>query len=418
MKAIGRMRHLGNVLAAGALVGLAGCQHLASRPGAAPVTGWPQAAKTDGPITPAQEADVQISMGREAEQQGNLEQAMAAYRAALTRDDRRADAYLRMAVLSDKQGKFRESAEFYRKALARRPGDPDIYCDMGYSFYLQRRWAESEMNLRQALAVNSQHRRAHNNLALVLVRNDRLEDALAEFRKGGSDQVQAHTNLAFALTMDRRWDAARAEYQRVLERDPASKVARARLDQLNALLAKLEPTRAGAAPGPALLTTSTGAPPPRPARPTATPPDASRSLAPRDPALFTTATSVAPPLRQAGIAVAGPPHPAQNNAQMDRWWVNDSAVGTAPRRLSGPATGAPRPLPDRPTPRPEPQAPQPQSRSGPWLAVAPPSQPTPSNPPSKRPIIPPPRPPKLPVTRPLDPPPTRSTSVPPPLHFP
>ena len=106
------------------------------------------------PITPAQEADVQITMGRVAEKQGDIEQAMAAYRGALTRDDHRADAHLRLAVLHDKQGKFRESAELYKKALALRPGDAEIYCDMGYSFYLQRRWAEAEMNLRQAIAVN------------------------------------------------------------------------------------------------------------------------------------------------------------------------------------------------------------------------------------------------------------------------
>ena len=133
---------------------------------------------------------MQISLGRVAEKQGELEQAMAAIRAALARDGRRADAYLRMAVLHDKQGKFRESAELYRKALALRPGDPEIFCDMGYSFYLQRRWTESEQNLRQAIAVDRDHRRAHNNLALLLVRNNRLEDALAEFRDGGSEPAQ------------------------------------------------------------------------------------------------------------------------------------------------------------------------------------------------------------------------------------
>jgi Flp pilus assembly protein TadD len=364
MIGISRSRHLGQVLAAGALIGLAGCQHLSSRPGASPGLGR-QEAKTDGPITPAQEADVQISLGRAAEQQGDLEQAMAAYRAALGRDKRRADAYLRLAVLHDKQGKFRESAEWYRKALALRPGDPDIFCDMGYSFYLQRRWAESEMNLRQALAVNPEHPRAHNNLALVLVRNDRLKDALAEFGKGGSDPVQAHHNLAFALTMDRRWDAARAEYQRVLALDPASKVTRARLDQLNGLLAKLEPARAGAPHGPELLTNSTGAPGPRPDVPGPTPPESARSLAPRDPALLTTATTVDLPRLPASLEIAAAPRPVVGEAMVDQWWADGSATGTPPpRRQSGPATGAPAHRPEQPTARPRPQAPRAENASG------------------------------------------------------
>jgi Flp pilus assembly protein TadD len=229
------------VLAAGALIGLAGCQQVPSRPAAPSFLGLGSEPKGGGTtITPAQEADVEISLGRAAEQQGNLDQAMAAYRAALERDQRRADAYARLAVLNDKQGKFRESAELYRKALAVQPGDPDIFCDMGYSLYLQRRWAEAEMNLRQALAVNPEHNRAHNNLALLLVRDNRLDDALAEFRKAGSEPVQAHMNLAFALTVDQKWESARTEYLRALAIDPSCQVAKARLEQLNDLVAKRE----------------------------------------------------------------------------------------------------------------------------------------------------------------------------------
>jgi tetratricopeptide (TPR) repeat protein len=218
----------------------------------------------DGAINPAREADVQISLGRVAEQQGDLEQAMIAYKAALRRDDRRADAYLRMAVLQDKQGKFRESAELYRKALHMRPGDPEIFCDMGYSFYLQRRWAEAEMNLRQAIAVNPELARAHNNLALVLARDNRCDDALAEFRKAGNKLAEAHLNLAYALTMDQRWKAARAEYERAVALDPSSRTAKGRAAQLNTLLAKFEgPSRSRAVLDERLTPTSATIPMPR-----------------------------------------------------------------------------------------------------------------------------------------------------------
>jgi tetratricopeptide (TPR) repeat protein len=261
MTGLRRTARIGRVLASGALIGLAGCQQVPSRPGAPSPLGLGSDARGGGTtITPAQEADVQISMGRAAEQQGDLDQAMAAYRAALDRDRRRADAYARLAVLHDKQGKFHESAELYRKALAMQPGDPDIFCDIGYSFYLQRRWAEAEMNLRQSLAINPQHRRAHNNLALLLVRDNRLDDALAEFGKGGSEPVQAHMNLAFALTIDQRWETACAEYQRALTLDPSCQLAKTRLAELNVLVAKRQPARDGALHDPAVLTTAAIAP--------------------------------------------------------------------------------------------------------------------------------------------------------------
>src|SRR5262249_1772758 len=152
-----------------------------------------------------------------------------------------------------------ESAEHYRKALEVRPGDPDVFCDMGYSLYLQRRWAEAEINLRQAVALNPDHRRGHNKPPPAPARASPPGGALAEFRKGGSDPARAHMNLAFALTMDRRFEPARAEYQRALALDPSSQLARARLGQLNALLAKLEPTPAPASspPGAAIITTAT-----------------------------------------------------------------------------------------------------------------------------------------------------------------
>jgi tetratricopeptide (TPR) repeat protein len=260
MTGLSRTAPIGRVLAAALLIGLVGCREVPSRPGTPSPLGWGNARGGGTTITPAQEADVQISMGRAAEQQGDLDQAMAAYRAALDRDRRRADAYARLAVLHDKQGKFHESAELYRKALAMQPGDPDIFCDIGYSFYLQRRWAEAEMNLRQSLAINPQHRRAHNNLALLLVRDNRLDDALAEFGKGGSEPVQSHMNLAFALTIDQRWETASAEYQRALTLDPSCQLAKTRLTELNVLVAKRQPARDGALRDPAVLTTTTVAP--------------------------------------------------------------------------------------------------------------------------------------------------------------
>src|SRR5262249_51155381 len=82
-----------------------------------------------GTPPPAQEADVRVALGRTAEARGDFQQAMAAYRAALDRDRRRADACLRLAILHDRQGQFAESADLYGRALALAPGDPDIFCD-------------------------------------------------------------------------------------------------------------------------------------------------------------------------------------------------------------------------------------------------------------------------------------------------
>ena len=187
MKRIDLMRCLSVALVAcGALV-VAGCQQLHLSRTLATKKAATETPEPQANLTAAQQADMQIAMGRVTESQGDLAGAMAAYQQALGRDQKSAEAHARMAVVHDKQGEFRESAELYRKALKLSPGNAAIYCDMGYSLYLQRRWAEAEMNLRQAITLNPDHQRAHNNLALLLVRDSRLDDALAAFQKGGSE---------------------------------------------------------------------------------------------------------------------------------------------------------------------------------------------------------------------------------------
>jgi tetratricopeptide (TPR) repeat protein len=410
MTGLGRIPRIGKVLVAGALIGLAGCQQVPSRPGTSSPLGWGNSSKGGEPtITPAQEADVQISMGRAAEQQGNLEQAMFAYRAAVERDQRRADAYARMAVLNDKQGKFRESAELYRKALAVQPGDPDIFCDMGYSFYLQRRWAEAEMNLRQSIAINPDHQRAHNNLALLLVRDNRLDAALAEFRKAGSDPVQAHMNLAFALTIDQRWESARTEYERALAIDPSCELAKVRRDQLKTLVAKRE-SPDGARRDPAPVTTATPPALRGPASPIAAPEQSIQSAARRDPALITTAamSSSSAQRYRPKTRVAIPSLAAENGAMGRLWSTVD-----APPRPPAPAAAPTAPPERREDAHAQRDAAQPDdSSSVPMLAIA---SPRPAAPPvtrrgGRRPV-PPPRPFAKPGPVAVDPTP-KSTSGP------
>jgi Tfp pilus assembly protein PilF len=234
-----RIARLG-ALAVGGACCLVGCHQLQTN--ADPASGGSQSTSParDGKMTSAQHADMQIAMGRVSERQGDLAAAMASYQEAVKRDGSRSNAYVRMAVVHDRQGEFRESADLYRQAIKLAPGSPDIYCDMGYSLYLQRRWAEAEMNLRQAIALDKKHSRAHNNLALVLAQNGRLNDALSEFRQGGSNVASAHANLAFVLTMERRWDEAREHYRLALAADPSSTELKARLQQLDTLVAKVE----------------------------------------------------------------------------------------------------------------------------------------------------------------------------------
>lgn len=238
---------------------LAGCQNIGrSKPNRAPSTLGEQPTTA---VTRAQEADMQIALGRAAEKRGNLDEAMEAYKSALKRDKRRSDAYQRIAILSDRRGDFTKSAEMYKLALAASPGNPDIYCDMGYSLFLQRRWAESEQNLKQAIVLKPDHARAHNNLGLVLAANHRDQEALAEYRKAGNNEAQSHGNLAAAMTLSGRIEEARDQYKQVLAIDAASETAQARLREIDTAIARVADRSSPATLDEKLITVSVPLPP-------------------------------------------------------------------------------------------------------------------------------------------------------------
>jgi Tfp pilus assembly protein PilF len=234
------------VLAAAAfLTSVAGCQQVGC-PSAIPGL-TAEVDKPSSKLKPKQAADVQIALARSLEMHGDTARALAMYEEAVQQDPSRADAWLRLAILHDKQGQFAESALVYQKALKAQPGSAEIYCNMGYSLYLQHRWPEAEMNLRQALALQPAHARAHNNLGLVLARTGQSEEALTEFHKAGCGEADAHVNLAFALTLERHWAEARQHYQEALQTDPSSAAAKKGLQELEQIIARVDPT-AGATP--------------------------------------------------------------------------------------------------------------------------------------------------------------------------
>jgi Tfp pilus assembly protein PilF len=232
-----RSRRLTAFLLANLLIGAAGCQIADFRDSPGTVRNT-SAGNDPERLSDRQVADVQLSLARSLEQQGETTKALDAYREVAQTNRQRSPAIWRMAVLHDRKGNFRESEALYRQALKADPKNPDIHCDFGYSMYLQRRWGEAEDQLRQALTLKPNHRRAHNNLGLLLAQTERNDEALAEFGKSGCEPAEARANLAFVLTMNHRWDDARRQYELALEASPGSEAAKTGLDNLNTLIAK------------------------------------------------------------------------------------------------------------------------------------------------------------------------------------
>ena len=182
--------------------------------------------------------NIQMALARSLEGQGDLAGAQAAYQEVIRLTPKSAEAHHRLAIVYDRQGKHEKAEQMYQAALKLQPGNAEIFSDIGYSQYAQRRWAEAERSLRQAIAINGDHNRAHNNLALVLAHNERYKEALAEFRKGGATSAESQLNVSFVMAMNGHLEEARSACQLALNADPSLGAARTRLTELDSVIAK------------------------------------------------------------------------------------------------------------------------------------------------------------------------------------
>lgn len=140
---------------------------------------------------------------RRLEENGPVEEAIQEYKRLTNEHPSEATPFHRLAVLYDKNGQSEKSARHYLTAMHLAPKDIGILCDYGYSRYLQGDLHLAESTLREVITRDSNMKRAHNNLALVLARQGKDQDAIEAFQDGGATLAQARTNLENARKANR-----------------------------------------------------------------------------------------------------------------------------------------------------------------------------------------------------------------------
>ena len=99
-------------------------------------------------------------------------------------DPNSADAHFHLGTAYAETGRWEDAVTSYRKALALPTlGVPDfVHQNLGLALYHLRRYPEAESSLRFALSLDPQMQAAYYNLGLVLVAENRSEEAKAAFR--------------------------------------------------------------------------------------------------------------------------------------------------------------------------------------------------------------------------------------------
>jgi tetratricopeptide (TPR) repeat protein len=155
------------------------------------------------------DADVQNRLGEALERMGALEAAVDAYRRALAERPafRKAADNLILALV--KSGRGGEALERARALVAAAPDDPNGHFTLGLA-QSEQDIAEAIGSFRRALELAPRHSLARYNLALVLKRADRADEAVEELTRAIEIEPRAEAHYTLGVIYWQRGDLNRA----------------------------------------------------------------------------------------------------------------------------------------------------------------------------------------------------------------
>ncbi|HVM95199.1 MAG TPA: tetratricopeptide repeat protein [Candidatus Acidoferrales bacterium] len=175
---------------------------------------------------------------------GQLDEAVDHFKASLVLQPK-AEIYSDLGFTLARLGKSEEAFTNYQKALDLDPSCASAHFNMAVTYVQAAKYVEAESQYRQALPGRP-NAETHNGLGYVLVRQGRMDEAVAQFRKAIEADAKftpAYNNLADALAQQGKLDEAAQNYQRSLAEKPSAPVYNA----LGAVLRRLGKTDEAAA---------------------------------------------------------------------------------------------------------------------------------------------------------------------------
>jgi superkiller protein 3 len=115
--------------------------------------------------------------------QKNYDRADSLYAILLHKDSTNAEAFLRRAEIADQQQRYNEAVELYNKTLQLQPRQCDVWFNLGVIFFQRlQKPADAEQAFRRAVDLCPQDINAEVNLNVVLIFQNKLDDAIGRLK--------------------------------------------------------------------------------------------------------------------------------------------------------------------------------------------------------------------------------------------
>jgi tetratricopeptide (TPR) repeat protein len=183
--------------------------------------------------TPKPHADLIVSAAKVYEKSNNNEAAAAEYEKALKLEPNYLPAILGYAHFRDRLGQMPEATKLYARAEKVRPQEPATHNDLGICYARQGMLNEAAAELQKAVKLQPGKKLYRNNLAQLLVEQDKYADAYNNLVFVHGEAI-AHYNLGYLMKQKGSIKLAQDQFALALRVNPSLTPAQQMLDQLAA----------------------------------------------------------------------------------------------------------------------------------------------------------------------------------------
>jgi tetratricopeptide (TPR) repeat protein len=177
-----------------------------------------------------------FAQGERFQRMGNLEQAVAEYRAAIEIDPNRMEALLNLGdVLMQLERSF-QAVSYYNRAMEQFPNEPRPWLKLGNYYRDLRQIETARVHYRQCLRLDPEFVEAYNNLAVLALDEENYDEAISLLSRAieiDPAYALAYFNLGTAYQAKGDYLSAIRHYQRHIDLEgPQSAEARRRIAEI------------------------------------------------------------------------------------------------------------------------------------------------------------------------------------------
>ena len=117
-------------------------------------------------------------LGTSRQQLGKLEEAIDAFKKAVSIKPDYVEAHYNMGNALQEQGKLEEAIEAYKKALSKKPDYTKAFFNMGNALQEQGKLEQATVAYKKATLINPNYAEAYNNMGAAFKKQEKLAESL------------------------------------------------------------------------------------------------------------------------------------------------------------------------------------------------------------------------------------------------